>query len=497
MNTTGRTIAKNATVMMISQLITWVMALALTIFLPRYLGAEAIGKYQLASSVWAVASIGIAFGMDTMLIKEIARDPERGNELLTNSSILRLIFYVLGFVLVSIYVRSVGYSAETIQVVNIVSLSMLIGLISGVFGSILQAYERMEFFSLSDIVSKAVLTVASIAALLMGYRVIAIAWIGVIGSFFALAVQVYGLSRIQTLKFVFRPNLFGWIMKSSLPYLLVSGFFVAYNQVDVIILSLLINETQIGWYSAAKRLYGTFLFIPTVLVTAIFPAFSRLYKTDQDELHRLLSRSLDILLLVGIPVGLGVFAIADPLIVLLFGRDFTNAGPVLAIMGISMIATHLDAILGKYYISIDRQIIWTWVMAIAAVLTIPLDLVFIPWFQSHFGIGAMGGGLSYLVTEGGMVVVGILFLPKGIVGWKTAWFALKVLLAGAAMALVAWLLRGYFIAIPILAGAAVYVGAILLLRVVSQEDWALIKDLGGKVFSRFQRFLPKPVPMKE
>jgi O-antigen/teichoic acid export membrane protein len=67
MNNSVKTITKNASVLMLSQLITWGMALVLMIFLPRYLGAVGVGKFQLATSLWAIVSIVVSFGMDTYM----------------------------------------------------------------------------------------------------------------------------------------------------------------------------------------------------------------------------------------------------------------------------------------------------------------------------------------------------------------------------------------------------------------------------------------------
>jgi O-antigen/teichoic acid export membrane protein len=82
MNNSVKTITKNASVLMLSQLITWGMALVLMIFLPRYLGAVGVGKFQLATSLWAIVSIVVSFGMDTYMTREIARMPEKASQFL-------------------------------------------------------------------------------------------------------------------------------------------------------------------------------------------------------------------------------------------------------------------------------------------------------------------------------------------------------------------------------------------------------------------------------
>ena len=68
----------------------------------------------------------------------------------------------------------------------------------------------------------------------------------------------------------------------------------------------------------------------------------------------------------------------------------------------------------------------------------------------------------------------------------------QIILVGMAMACVVWLTRGYFIAIPILAGATVYIGGLLALRVIPQEDFDLLKGLAHNFLGRIDRLSVKP-----
>ena len=70
-----------------------------------------------------------------------------------------------------------------------------------------------------------------------------------------------------------------------------------------------------------------------------------------------------------------------------------------------------------------------------------------------------------------------MLLPKGMLGWKNGWLALRVTIAGLAMAAVVWWVRGLFIAIPIGAGITAYLVCIFLLRVITPEDWSMLKSL--------------------
>lgn len=487
MNSTRRTIAKNVSSLMAAQIITWVLALALTVFQPRYLGAANVGKLQLASSIWGVMTLMIVFGTDILLTKEIARAPEKTGELVGTSNILRMILFGVSFIVVSIYVRMVGYPPETIRVIFLVGVSVLIVAVAGSYLAALQGLERMEYYSISDVLSKGVMTVVTIILLLMGYRVFMVATVMIFGSLIGLVVQFFAVRKYQSLKFQFDRSKAVWMLKTAFPYLLVSGFLTIYTQLDVIILSLLLNEESIGYYGVANRLFGTFLFVPTVFITALFPVLSRMYSTGSDNMGKLFQKSFEFLFLLSVPIGLGVFAVSKPVIDVLYGVQFVKSAPILAILGIVLIFTFQNTLLGRYFISIDQQNRWTVVMAVATVVTIPLDIMLIPICERVFGNGALGGGLSFLITEAGMMIAGLIMLPREMLKTQSVSFAFRTLLAGILMSLVAWQLRNTFLLFPIAAGGLVYVFMLLILRVIPKEDWELVRMLVQSVLLRFRK----------
>ena len=493
MNSTNTRIARNAGVLFLSQLITWSLTLLLTIFLPRYLGPVNSGKFVFASALWAVAGVLITFGMDTYLTKEIARRADKVTELYGLSMVLRVVLYLVGFLGVAAFLYLFNYPLDTALVVFIIGISYLFWQFMGATQASLQGLEQMHYISLGYIAGKATSTLLSIVLLLLGADVYVIAAVAVLGAFVNFAVEFFFLRRLATLHLKFDFTRAKNMLRSSFPYLMSGLFLVAYGQVDVIIISLLVNEQTIGYYGAASQLFGTSFFIPTVFIAAVFPVLTRMYADTSDSLPRLVRRSFDLLVILSIPIGLGLFALAPQLVVLLFGPEFAPSGPILSVLGLVLIVTYLNMLIGQFLISMDRQNRWTVVMAVATVATIPLDLVLIPWCQATFGNGGIGGALSFLITEIGMFVFGLGLLPANSLDRGNAWLATRAMFAGIVMAIAAWLLRDLFIVIPIVVGALVYSGLALLLRVVSADDIALGKKLMQGILGKFSKRAGAPV----
>ncbi|MEZ4714206.1 MAG: flippase [Caldilineaceae bacterium] len=482
-----KSIIKNTSILMGSQLTTWTLSFLLTIFMPRYLGAETVGKLHFANSIWAILAVVCTFGMDTLLVKEVARFPNSALNLFLNSVLIRFVLFGAIYAALFFLFQGLDYPTDTKIIVYLVGISYAFSIIIGASAATFQGLEKMGVFSIGHVIQRTLDTFLGIALLLLGYGIYGLVILFTMSGAINLALQLKALNRIERL--TFRINLPEYVrmLSSGVPYLMSNVFLVVYMQIDIVIISALVSERAVGLYGVADRLFGTLLFIPTVFITAMFPVFSRLFEDTSDSLNKLMRHSFDTLIMLSIPIGLGLVMIADPLVVLLYGADFAQSGPILAIMGIVLILTYQNMLLGRFLISMDRQTAWTIVMMVATLATVPLDYVLVPWSEGMFNNGAMGGAIAFVVTESAMMIVGLWLLPKGTLNRSNAWTAARVIVAGVVMMYgVSWL-QEQFILIPILCGAVIYLGLIWAMGVVPKEDWNLIVEFTQRFLYRFNR----------
>jgi hypothetical protein len=89
-----------------------------------------------------------------------------------------------------------------------------------------------------------------------------------------------------------------------------------------------------------------------------------------------------------------------------------------------------------------------------------------------------------VITEAGIFIGCLRLLPQGTFGWEQARISVSVLIVGLIMVITTWWLRNLFIAIPIGFGAVIYIGLLVLLRLLPQEDWQMLKHLGKDVLGK-------------
>src|SRR5829696_4828725 len=102
---------------MMSQVITWGLSFLLTIFLPRYLGPAGIGQLQLAVSLWAIVAVIATLGTDKLVMKEIARAPDKLSQLISSTLVLRSLLFTFGALGMVAYLKLADYPLQTVWVI--------------------------------------------------------------------------------------------------------------------------------------------------------------------------------------------------------------------------------------------------------------------------------------------------------------------------------------------------------------------------------------------
>jgi O-antigen/teichoic acid export membrane protein len=486
MSISRQKIVNNVSALMVSQAIGWGLGLLITIFLPRYLGVENWGKLSLAGSFWVIISNFATFGMDTYLTREIARDRNRLDLLLSQTIFLRILFFITGSIFLAVYLKFTGYSLDTLQVIAILGLNCFINLMSSGISATVQALERMEILAIGSVLSHTLITLFSFIAIFMGFGIAPLAWMHSIIAMVILFFWIYSLMRLHPYQFQFSLENIKGFLAVSFSFFLLYIFINLYHQVDIVIISLLVDEKGVGLYSVADKLLGTIFFVPTIFMTVLFPTFSRLSKENVDALLNLFRKAFNMMIWTGTVLGLGTFVISNQIVLLIYGSEFERSGPVLALKAVITTCTFGNIILGMYLMSTDRQKSWLTVLAIGTITQIPLSVYFVPLFEKMFTNGVLGAALSCVITEAGMMVAGTGLLPKQAINKSTLFYFLRTFLAGVGMVFGTWWFRNEFILIPIVIGCVLYLLLSQVLKLFSGEEWQIFLEIVMAIKSRLR-----------
>ena len=153
MNTVQR-IAKNTGVLLISQLASYIIGFFFIMYTARYLGVAGFGILSFALAFTGIFGVFSDLGLSTLTVREVARDKSLAGKYLGNIAVMKLILVVVTFGLIALFINLLDYPEQTIMVVYLVALSVIFGAFSGMFNSVFQAYERMEYQSVGQILKR-------------------------------------------------------------------------------------------------------------------------------------------------------------------------------------------------------------------------------------------------------------------------------------------------------------------------------------------------------
>ena len=378
---------------------TYVLSMALgvttTAVLSRRLGPEGFGGFKfLFAFIYFFQTIN-DLGINTILIRDLARTPERTRELVHN---------ILGFkILLAIASTLVAWAvaawwpALTPSVRWAVAIFALILPIQAMTLPIvtLRANVLIGRASMIEVVNRVTGFVFMMIAILRGHGLIAVTAALVLGELAGLSAVVATTHRFVAPIPAFDRRVWKEVLRSSLP-LGVAGLLVSLvNRFDFIMLQLLDRTnglTAVGYYAAAYQVTGLLERLPLFVMATLYPLMSRLAAEDPAALVAVYRRSLRDFALLTVPMVAGVTFLAPFGIRLLNGANFLPAVLPLRILVWSTACLYPAMTAGNLLIALGKpnKNLLTW--AIAAPVNLGLNLLLIPKY------GVPGAALSTAVS---------------------------------------------------------------------------------------------------
>lgn len=478
-------VGRSAGVMVASQFISWGFAAVTITIVPRYLGDVAVGQLAVASAVWMLASIAMHFGGKQLLTREMAVDVDRGNSIIARVLPLHVIALLVVLPVIAGYAYVSDFDRTEVAILAVMGVSTTAHTFSGTMQAALAGRGRISVGASLGIFSKATATLAVVLVVLFVDRsVLAIAASNVVGAALLLSMFLIVIRRDPEIRLGVSRRGYGDILKASSGFLLLSGVITLYREIDVVVIAALADSAAVGWYAQTDRLFGTMLMIPSSLAAVLYPTLSRRWSIDRDETFALVRRSATLMFVLIIPIAAGCIALGDELAILLFGPDFAPAGIVLKIYAVALIPVSYTILLGMMCLVMGRERVWSMVMLTLAALTIPLDLVLVPWAESTLDNAAAAGAIAFVITETLALTFGVRKVVPGIIPRSDLMQLAKASTAAAIMGFVAWSLRDEFIVIPIGTAMIIYPTLVFATGAFSIGE---LSRLGGP-FGRLARF---------
>jgi len=467
--TSARRIARNFTVRTVGELVAKAASLVFFVDVARELGETGFGDFTLALSLTGTLILASGLGTDGLTAREVARDRSRIHSYLSNVVAVKGLTSAL-LLLVTFAIGTIEYSGDTRTAIYLVGAGVAIENVGRTWYALFQAYERMEFVSLSLSVQRIITAAAAVTALELGYGLVAVSLIYLAGSGLGLLVAVWSMRR-----FVVVPRLeldrsrFVPLLRAGLPIGVATLLFTILIRFDAVLLSFLKggNNRQVGIYGAAFRLVEATMFISWSFGTAALPWLARHGGEAGDaQLVRGYELGLKVITAVLMPMGLVFAVLADDIIDLLYGHQYESSAVPLQLLGALTVLYGINYFTATALTAHDRPGLFSRLFIVVIAVNVVSNLILIPPY------GATGAAASAALSGVLLAALGLRQSARAIGTIRVTRAFAGPIAGGAAMTVVLWLARGNLAAAVVLGGATYVAGLAAFERLAFPEDFA-------------------------
>ena len=478
-------IAKNTTILLVAQVASYLLSFFYMMYTARYLGPASFGILSFAVAFTGIFTVFSDLGLQLLTVREVARDKSLAPKYLVNVSLMKIILVTITFGLIALTINLMGYPHETILVVYLLGLSIVFSAFTQMFYSIFQAFERMEFQSIGQMLNAALILGGVIFAIRYGFGVVGVASLFVIASIIALAYS-FAIMKLKfsnsTLALVAKAVEFDWsfwkpTIKQALPFGLIALFAAIFYSMDTVMLSFIKGDAVVGWYNAAYRMVLVLLFIPAAWSSAIFPVMSKFYITSSDSLRFSFEKSFKYLAMLGIPIGVGTTLLAQRFILLIFGIEYAPSVIALQILIWSVVITYVGGSIGTLLQTTNNQMVFAKIVGVAAFINVVLNLIFIPKYS--YIAASIIATLTVLISAI-LQYIASLQIGMNLITRKFFLFFGKIVLASIIMGVFINYSRNMTLILLIPLAALIYFVTVFILKFFDKEDILIIRQLINK-----------------
>ena len=472
--------ARDVLIQIVGRIGNLVLGVVVVLTIARTLGVDGNGEWSTLLAISTLTAYVADPGLQTAVVRRASADPDEEASWLGALLTLRLLTGLIAAMLCFGVSAAVATGPSMLIAGALISATGLLSAtqsLAVVFQLRVRNDRAIAFMTLNSVLW----TAGAVAVAVLDGGLVAFAAMFLITSTLTAAAQAVHVWRHT-------PVVLDGLRRHGLPLLRVglvlglgSALTIAYGKIDQILVLHYQGTRGAGLYGAAYSLLDRVQFLPVVLMTTVFPIVSAAWPADPGRARRAVYRTLDYMAIVSFAALAFTIGAARPLLLLLFGKQFSPAAGALQVLMGAFIPGCLGYVVGYVALIVDRQQILVLLALAGLLFNVVGNVLLLPRY------GYIAAAWMTLATE--VVVI----CPAAIVAFRGMHLAPdvrrlpRIAAAAAFMGASVWIAAqaGAGIVWLALIGATVYAVAVLGTSAVTPDDRAeLMLWLRGRIRPR-------------
>jgi|GEM_PF-7038061 len=460
------TILRNVVSLQIAQILTKVISITFVAIAARYFGTKGFGQWSLVFLFLAFFGIFSDCGLDTLTVRDVARDYSRSSKYIRNILGIKIITSIIVSVLMILLIHAVGYRGEIVGLFYAGIPFLIFSTLSGPFISMLKAHERMDITSAIEVAVGFLPAASGIVLIWLGFGIKTILlafgfWSGV-----KLIILMWFVKRVVP---SFKPEIdtvfCRKIFKDAMFFAVLGLIMMIHIRVDFFMLSKMVGEESVGIYAAPYKILEHIAMAGVLINVAMQPTISALYVHAKERLVLIYQKLQKFFLTMALPVFSVLILYHREITLFIFGQQYEESARVLFILSWACALLFFTTPMRVIILQSNLLSSFAPIVAVNMCINIVLNFIFIPKYQH---IGAAWVSLNSTVID---LFIRIYFVRK-VLGHKIDYLGMlpRPLLALSTMLVVLILLDGLFLPLRILLALVPYCYMLKVLRVYDRDE---------------------------
>lgn len=445
------------------------------IYLANAVGSEEYGKYATAVAFVAMFGSLLDFGMELVVIRDVARQRHTAAKYLAGLAVWHLLLNLLvgGIVLTGAWL--LRFRLEMVVLIGLFYGATALNNLAMVGPILLQALEKFALIGLLSIIQVSVLIFFGLLALSLGYGLVGIFSVYLIVAALHLPLVCFVTLRLMhRIEFGLDRGFFFYLFSEAAPLGMVAFFSTVYFRVDKVILAKMTGLAEVGWYSAAFVLMQACMdLIWSNFNKIIYPVLSRASSGDGRALSKLTESLVRVFAAILSFVSIAVFFLSDTIVSLVYrSSDFERAGDALRVLCWLAIPTILWAIYRNVLLVRGKPWVYAAITGWGMVLNISLNVILIKEW------GWIGAAYASIMTQLSLLAITYVYIHKTFGNMLPLRAFAKIALVGALLGIAMWWLRrdgSDLIALPALSLG--YAALMAMTGTINRSDLTTIRRM--------------------
>ena len=463
-----KTHARNTLFFALGDTGTRLIGFLVTVYLARVLGPSAFGVVSLGLAVLGYLAQLSGSGIQLLEARNTAAeqevDPQRVSSVVSVRLVLGAAIILIATAISFLFVDS----GETRDIVLLYALTLVpLALYIDWF---FQGKERFEILSVSKLVNSLISAVV-VWILIKGPDDLRFAPLALlIGMFAAACILIISYKRrYGSIRFEINPSSWADMFGRSLP--VGFGMFVGQNAVNLgpILVGWLFTSADVGMYSAGIKLIILLLLLDRAVNSMYLPIVSRVRAARPEDLDRIVSVVLKVVVVIVIPLAICCFVAADDIVGFLFGPGYEDAVTFLRILLGYFVLTIPNSVFMCTLVGSGKELHYTRILITGSLLLAALV------FVCAITIGPAGAAVGVVLGEFSMFVM-LFSATKKVVLLRFLGLTAKPLVASVVMAVTAFAAQDWNTVAVLLLCLTMFIATLLAMGGLGRDDVQFLRE---------------------